>query len=89
LCINQTKPSPVSLPILFMMWFLNTSWKIAKLPKPQELIGEMPKKKKKKLKKNETLFEPSYTIYRLDFATKVKTEEGDKIIFPDQCFFPF
>jgi hypothetical protein len=49
-------------------------------PQPQELIGEMPKKKKKKLKKNETLFEPSYTVYRLDFAAKVKTNEGDKII---------
>jgi hypothetical protein len=48
--------------------------------KPQELTGELQKIKKKRKKKEENTFIPTLTVYRLDFAAKVKTEEGEKII---------
>ncbi len=48
--------------------------------KPQELSGELQGVKKKRGKKQEDTFIPQLTVYRLDFAAKIKTEDGEKII---------
>ncbi|PSJ75084.1 hypothetical protein C7N43_20805 [Sphingobacteriales bacterium UPWRP_1] len=48
--------------------------------RPQEFLGETGLKKSKKTSKTGAILPTSLTVYRIDFAANIKTNEGEKLV---------